>query len=63
MKKSILSLLFLFLISCSQKNCDEEMAKLSELRSKGWQNCNGNAACIKKIESDYQARVDKLNCD
>lgn len=61
--KKITLLIFLFFISCSQQNCDEEMTKLLELRTKGWQNCNGSAACIKKIESDYQARVDKLNCD
>ena len=61
--KKITLLTFLFFVSCSQKNCDEEMTKLLELRTKGWQNCNGSAACIKKIESDYQAHVDKLNCD
>ena len=63
MRKSLLLISFVLFISCSQKNCDAEMAKLTELRVKGWQNCNGNADCIKKIESDYQKRVAKLNCD
>lgn len=61
--KSIVLLASVFFISCSNENCEEEMFKLLELRTKGWQNCNGSAACIEKIESDYQVGIDKLNCN
>ena len=40
------------LLSCTNdSNCDEELAKVEELRAKGWTNCNGGKACIAKIES------------
>lgn len=63
MKKILFTISTLFLISCSNENCSEEMVKLQNQRSQGWQNCNGSKACIEKIESDYNKAVDKLNCD
>ncbi len=63
MKKIILLMTILILSSCSKTDCNEEMARLEKLRSEGWQNCNGSKACIDKIESDYQKKVNDLDCD
>lgn len=63
MRKILLLLLIVVLCSCSKSDCNEEMKKLEESRSQGWKNCNGSQACIAKIESDYNKKVNELNCD
>ncbi|RVT78546.1 hypothetical protein EOD40_04745 [Flavobacterium sufflavum] len=63
MRKILLLFFALIVLSCSKTNCDEEMARLEELRTQGWHNCNGSKACWDKINSDYNKKVNELDCD
>lgn len=67
MKKLLLLPMFAMLLSsCTNDSyCDEELAKLEVLRSKGWTNCNGGKACVAKIESYYQMKRQEIlnNCN
>lgn len=67
MKKILLiPMIAVLLLSCTNDSyCDEELAKVEELRAKGWTNCNGGKACIAKIESDYQRKKQEIlnNCN
>ena len=49
------------LLSCTNDSyCEEELAKVEELRAKGWTNCNGGKACVAKIESYYQMKSQEI---
>lgn len=61
----LLSMIAILLSSCTNESyCEEELAKLEEIRTKGWTNCNGGKSCVAKIESDYQRRKQEIlnNC-
>jgi hypothetical protein len=64
--KKLLLLLVICFVSCSEDkpNCDSQLQQLETLRSQGWINCNGSAACVQKIESDYQKKKSEVlnNC-
>ena len=67
MKKILLTpMIAVLLLSCTNDSyCDEELAKVEELRAKGWTNCNGGKACVAKIESAYQIKRQEIlnNCN
>jgi hypothetical protein len=62
MKEILLLLVSILLFGCSldEKDCDDELKKLELLRQQGWVNCNGGAACIQKIESDYEKKKSEV---
>ena len=67
MKKILLiPMIAVLLLSCTNdSSCEEELAKVEELRAKGWTNCNGGKACVAKIESAYQMKRQEIlnNCN
>lgn len=60
MKKILLCLFFVLLISCD-KNCDEEIKQLTEQYKKALGYAGSNSAAIMKLTDDYNKRLAEIN--
>jgi len=64
MKKTLLCLFFVLLISCD-KNCDEEIKQLTEQYKKALGYTGGSSSAVIKLTEDYNKKLTELNnrCD